>query len=46
MGTAGERRFLADHIPEARFIELDGADYWRWFGDTESVLKPVERFLA
>jgi pimeloyl-ACP methyl ester carboxylesterase len=38
-------RFLAERIPGARFIELPGADHWPWFGDAESVLEPVERFL-
>jgi pimeloyl-ACP methyl ester carboxylesterase len=38
-------RYLAAHIPGARFIELEGADHWPWFGDAESVLRPVEEFL-
>lgn len=39
-------RYLAEHIPGARHVELDGADHWPWFGDAESVLRPIERFLA
>jgi pimeloyl-ACP methyl ester carboxylesterase len=39
-------RYLADHIAGAEFVALDGADHWPWFGDAESVLDPVERFLA
>jgi DNA-binding SARP family transcriptional activator/pimeloyl-ACP methyl ester carboxylesterase len=31
-------RYLADHIR--------GADHWPWFGDSDSVLGRVERFLA
>jgi pimeloyl-ACP methyl ester carboxylesterase/DNA-binding SARP family transcriptional activator len=38
-------RYLADHIPHARFVELDGADHWPWFGDAQSVLTAVEAFL-
>ena len=38
-------RYLATHIPGARFVELDGADHWPWFGDTDGVLRPVEQFL-
>jgi pimeloyl-ACP methyl ester carboxylesterase len=38
-------RYLAAHIRGARFLELDGADHWPWFGDAESVLKPVDEFL-
>jgi pimeloyl-ACP methyl ester carboxylesterase len=39
-------RYLAEHIVGAEFVALDGADHWPWFGDAESVLHPVERFLA
>ncbi|HEU4423574.1 MAG TPA: alpha/beta fold hydrolase [Pilimelia sp.] len=39
-------RYLAAHIPGARFLELGGADHWPWFGDADSVLRPVERFLG
>jgi pimeloyl-ACP methyl ester carboxylesterase len=38
-------RYLAAHIPGARFVELEGADHWPWFGDAESVLRLVEDFL-
>jgi pimeloyl-ACP methyl ester carboxylesterase/DNA-binding SARP family transcriptional activator len=38
-------RYLAAHIPGARLVELDGADHWPWFGDTDSILRPVEQFL-
>jgi pimeloyl-ACP methyl ester carboxylesterase/DNA-binding SARP family transcriptional activator len=38
-------RYLAEHIPGARFIELPGADHWPWFGDADTVLRPVEEFL-
>lgn len=38
-------RYLAEHIPHARFVELPGADHWPWFGDAESVLAAVEDFL-
>jgi pimeloyl-ACP methyl ester carboxylesterase len=38
-------RYLADHIPHARFVELDGADHWPWFGDADGVLDAVEAFL-
>jgi pimeloyl-ACP methyl ester carboxylesterase/DNA-binding SARP family transcriptional activator len=38
-------RYLAEHIPTARFMELPGADHWPWFGDADSVLRPLEAFL-
>jgi pimeloyl-ACP methyl ester carboxylesterase len=38
-------RYLAEHIPGARLLLLPGRDHWPWFGDAESVLRPLERFL-
>lgn len=38
-------RYLAAHIPNARFVRLAGADHWPWFGDVEGVLRPAEEFL-
>jgi pimeloyl-ACP methyl ester carboxylesterase/DNA-binding SARP family transcriptional activator len=38
-------RYLAARIPGAEYVELSGADHWPWFGDAESVLAPIERFL-
>jgi DNA-binding SARP family transcriptional activator/pimeloyl-ACP methyl ester carboxylesterase len=38
-------RYLAAHIRGAEYVELAGSDHWPWFGDAESVLAPVERFL-
>jgi pimeloyl-ACP methyl ester carboxylesterase len=39
-------RYLAEHLPHASYRELDGADHWPWFGDADSVLRPVDEFLA
>ncbi len=36
---AGEH--LARNIPNARFVELPGADHWWWLGDYEPVLKAI-----
>lgn len=38
-------RYLAEHIPSARLVELPGADHWPWFGDAASVLQPLEKFV-
>jgi pimeloyl-ACP methyl ester carboxylesterase len=38
-------RYLATHTPDARLLELDGADHWPWFVDTDAVLRPLEEFL-
>jgi class 3 adenylate cyclase len=41
-----EGRYLAQHIPGARFIEMEGVDHPAWFGDTEALVAEVERFLS
>lgn len=38
-------RYIADHIPGARFVELPGVDHWPWMGDSDSVLTEVDAFL-
>ncbi|HEX6947759.1 MAG TPA: adenylate/guanylate cyclase domain-containing protein [Acidimicrobiia bacterium] len=39
-------RYLADHIPGARFVELPGADYGLGFGDIDGLVDVVEEFLT
>jgi pimeloyl-ACP methyl ester carboxylesterase/DNA-binding SARP family transcriptional activator len=39
-------RYLADHIPGARLLELPGVDHDPWVGDTEQVLAAVEQFVV
>ncbi len=43
--TVEQGRYLAQHIPGAEYVELDGADHLPWVGDTDAVVAPVERFL-
>lgn len=38
-------RYLADHIPGARFVELPGADFSPSLGDQESLFAALESFL-
>jgi class 3 adenylate cyclase len=38
-------RYLADHIPSARFVELPGADFSPSLGDQESLFAALESFL-
>jgi hypothetical protein len=40
-----EGRYLADHIPGARFVEMAGADHFVAI-DANQILDPVEEFLA
>ena len=42
----GNARYLAEHIPGARLVELPGIDHVPWIGDAEAVLKEVEVFLT
>ena len=44
--TGGHARYLAERIPHARLVELDGDDH-EWFaGDSERVLDEVESFIT
>jgi pimeloyl-ACP methyl ester carboxylesterase len=44
--TVDEGRFIAGQIPEARFVELPGADHLMWAGDSSAILDEVEGFLT
>jgi pimeloyl-ACP methyl ester carboxylesterase len=39
-------RYLADHIPGARYLEVDGADHAPWFTEPDTILTEVEEFLT
>lgn len=39
-------RYLGEHIPGAKYVELEGGDHWPWFGDTGAVVEEVEEFLT
>ncbi len=41
-----EGRYLAAHIPGARFVELPGADHVMVVGETEPMLDEIEEFLT
>jgi class 3 adenylate cyclase len=42
----GHGRYLAEHIPEATYVELPGADTLYWVGDTTKMLDEIEEFLT
>ena len=39
-------RYLAEHVPGARFVQLAGDDHFPWLGDSDAVLDEVEQFLT
>lgn len=39
-------RYLAEHIPGAKFVELAGEDHLWWVGDTEAIVNEVAEFLT
>jgi pimeloyl-ACP methyl ester carboxylesterase/class 3 adenylate cyclase len=39
-------RYIADHIPGARYLEVDGADHAPWFTDPGRILTGIEEFLT
>ena len=43
---AGHGRYLADHIPDARFVELPGADSLFWVGNSAPMLDEIEEFIT
>ena len=42
----GAGRFLAEHIPGAKFIEYPGEDHLPWTSDCEQILGDIEEFLT
>jgi pimeloyl-ACP methyl ester carboxylesterase/DNA-binding CsgD family transcriptional regulator len=43
--NVAEGRYLAEHIPGARFVELDGIDHLPWVGDSEGLVANIEEFV-
>jgi pimeloyl-ACP methyl ester carboxylesterase len=39
-------RYLADHIPGARLLEVEGSDHAPWLADPDRILTEVEEFLT
>jgi class 3 adenylate cyclase len=42
----GHGRYLAEHIPGARLVELPGHDEFFWLGDADGVLDEVQEFVT
>ncbi|MFL5982223.1 MAG: adenylate/guanylate cyclase domain-containing protein [Gaiellaceae bacterium] len=41
-----EGRWIAGRIPNAKFVELPGADHVAWVGDNDAVADEIEEFLT
>lgn len=39
-------RYLAQHIPGAKLVELPGEDHLWWVGDTEAIVNEIEEFVT
>jgi class 3 adenylate cyclase len=39
-------RYLAEHIPGARYVELPGEDHFWFSGDSDAILAEIEEFLT
>ena len=39
-------RYLADHIPGAKFVELEGTDHLFFTGDADAILDEIQEFLT
>jgi class 3 adenylate cyclase len=46
IGHVAGSRFLAEHIPGARYIELPGTDYAPQLGDQDAIVDAVAEFLT
>jgi class 3 adenylate cyclase/pimeloyl-ACP methyl ester carboxylesterase len=42
----GAGRYLAEHIPDARFVVLPGNDHFFFVGDTDAIADEIEEFLT
>jgi class 3 adenylate cyclase len=41
-----EGRYIAEHIPGAKLVELSGDDHLWWVGDSESIANEIQLFLT
>ncbi len=42
----GGARYIAEHIPGAKYVELPGADHLHFVGDQDAILDEVEEFFT
>ncbi|MCH8814255.1 MAG: adenylate/guanylate cyclase domain-containing protein [Chloroflexi bacterium] len=39
-------RYMAEHIPNAKYVELPDVDHLPWYGDSDRVIAEVEEFVT
>lgn len=42
---AEEAQYFAEHIPDAKFVEIEGRDHWVWAGDQSDCLNKIREFV-
>jgi len=42
----GGSRYMAEHIPNSKYVELQGEDHLAWVGDSDAIVDEVEEFLT
>ena len=42
----GHSRYLAAHIPDARYVELSGVDHLPYVGDADAIVEEIQEFLT
>ena len=42
--SVASSRYLADHLPEAEYLELPGKDHMPYVGDAERIVEAIVRF--
>jgi class 3 adenylate cyclase/pimeloyl-ACP methyl ester carboxylesterase len=46
-GWFGEHgRYLAEHVPQGRFVELEGVNHYPWFAGHDRIVAEVEEFVT
>jgi class 3 adenylate cyclase len=44
--SPGHSRYVAEHIPNARYVEMPGADHIPWLGDFDALVDEIEEFVT
>jgi class 3 adenylate cyclase len=46
LASVGASRYMAERLPDARFVELPGDDHFPFFGDQDAVVALAQEFLT